>query len=118
MSCVDLPQIVAKQSYLAQSTALGSTTIYTPAAAGLFRISGYFESTGSNGGQLNVFWTDDHRAQAGGAVINTLASGGWGSNGSFQAITIRSAASNPITITTSFSGTGTYDVYVVVEQLW
>lgn len=122
MSCVDLPQIVAKQSWLSQSSALAATTIYTPSADGLFRVSAYIEvSSGSTRApSAQMTWTDDHAAQNNSGLLGGVdVAGNWTINGSFATRAFRATSGNPIQISTSLSaGTGTYDLYVVIEQLW
>jgi hypothetical protein len=122
MSCVDLPQIVAKQSWTSQSGALASTTVYTPSAAGLFRVSAYIEvSSGSTRApSASMTWTDDHAAQNNSGALGAVdASGNWTINGSYATRAFRVAANTDIKVSTSIgAGTGTYDLYVVIEQLW
>lgn len=118
MLCVDVPQIVAKQSFLAQTVGLGSTTVYTPAASGLYRISAYVE-TSSGTASVYITWTDDHRAQGTGTsvILGQSNGGNFQTNGDFQVNVIR-ATTNPIAISSTYSGTGSYDIYVVIELLW
>lgn len=116
MSCVNVPQIVASQTFLLQTSSLSSTTIYTPAAAALLRVSYYIESSVT--GQdvtLGLTWTDNYQTQS-----NTVANSNESQKfnlGSNPVSVIHSAASQPIAITASFSGSGSYNVYVTVEQL-
>lgn len=117
MSCVDLPQIIVKQSFLAQSGSLSPTTIYTPASSALFRISGYLVgSAGMSGSpQVSVKYTDDLQAQD---VILDLDFS-HGIYGHLEGIGVfRGTSSNVIQVYTTFGGSGTYDLYIVLEQLW
>jgi hypothetical protein len=122
MPDVDLPQIVAKQSWLAQSAALAATTIFTPTADGLFRVSAYIEvSVGSNRGpSAQMTWTDDHAAQNNSGLIGGVdTAGNWTINGNYATRAFRATNGNPIKIATTINaGSGTYDLYVVIEQLW
>lgn len=119
MLCIDVPSIVAKQSWTAKNSALGSTTIYTPGSAGLFRMSAYLEIA-SGTASVNAFlaYTDDHHTPNSTYYsLGSLVSGDYNNGGTVQAYAFRSAAS-AISVSTNYSGTGTYDFYVVLEQLW
>jgi hypothetical protein len=62
---VGLPLVVAQGAMLNQSGPIPTTTVYTPALDGMFRLSVYATMTNSSGnGQqwlVNVGWTDDVR---------------------------------------------------------
>jgi hypothetical protein len=121
MACVDLGQIVAKQSWTGRSSALGSTTIYTPSASGLFRVSAYLEVASGSITSVNAFlaYTDDHHTpNATYYGLGSLVSGDYNNSGTVQAYAFRAAASAAISVSTNYSGTGSYDFYVVLEQLW
>lgn len=101
--------IVATQSFVGQTVSLASTAIYTPAAAGLFRVNIYVEKTGT--GNLNpvVTWTDDYSASSKGFT---------GLPFEISTFTVRSAAASAISVAAPISsGTPTFSVYVVIEQL-
>jgi hypothetical protein len=110
------PVIVAEQDFLNQTDWLPATTIFTPAADGLFRVSFYEEVTLGN--PSNCFpsptyaWVD--------------ASGQQSTNGGQQTFarsdsTIHAKANTPITITIAPNcGTAApapYNLFVVIEQL-
>lgn len=113
MSCVDLPSIVAKQSFVSQTSSLGSTTIFTPSADGLFRISAYLERSSASFVSCTASWTDDYTSRS--AIVAEVDSNG------FQAgvgtIAIRAKSGDAISVSTSYAGTDAYDLYVVIEQL-
>jgi len=121
MACVDLAQIVASQSFTAQTSALSATTIYAPSAAGFFRLNVYVDGNNGNDVGANVQFTDD-RSNAQNAAITFLQNGLWlnsvGDSGSLYGVTaFRSKASVAISVSTTFFGSGSYDLYVVLEQL-
>jgi len=60
VSCVNLPLIVAKGSYLNQSGDIAKTTIYNVVNEGLYRISGSVRQTSGNGTVISTaYWTDE-----------------------------------------------------------
>lgn len=109
--------IVASQTFSSQSSGLSATTVYTPSAAGLFRVSAYMEASTTNcDGAPVVYWTDTYRSKN--ATLENLqfSSGVPVASGHI----FWSAASQPIQVSTVFdvnSGSATYNLYVVVEQL-
>lgn len=123
MSCVDLPQIVAKQSFLAQTNNFASTAVFTPSVTGLYRISVYLECPTTADIAVNVQFTDD-RSNAQNATIAVLQTGKYlnqmAASGSLQGVaSFRDTSGNAISVSTNnYAGTGTYDLYVVIEQLW
>lgn len=117
MPDIDLPNTVATKTFLAQTSSLVNAVVFTPTVAGLFRVSGYLEaSSGTVGPAVTINWTDDNRSQTGGAVISQITAGFQWNGGS--PVTIRVAANTNILVSVSLgSGTLTYDLYVVVEQM-
>ena len=115
MACVDLPQIVAKQSYTGKTAALASTAIYTPAASGVFRVSVALENTtgGTDNVTATITWTDAYHSQT--IDMQKYARGIY-TSGFWGVIAIPVASGNAISISASYVS-GTYDLYVVVEQL-
>lgn len=110
MAC-QFANIVASQTWTSQSSALSATTVYTPAAAGLFRVSAYLDGVvASQSASTTIAWTDSHQSRS--SSLNSL-----GNASAPSAQVLWSAASDPIQVSTVFSGTGTYNLYVVVEQL-
>lgn len=109
--------IVATQTLTSQSSPLSEVAIYTPTSAGLFRVSIYMEAPTTNtDGAPTVYWTDSYRSKSANLTNLQFTSGVptpsshvfW--SGSGQAISIS-------TVFDVNSGTATYNLYVVVEQL-
>lgn len=101
-----VPNIVASQTFLDQTVALAATTIYTPSAAGIFRVSINADWNGTGSISTSVKWTDEW-------FTRTNAQGGtW--NLSFL---VRSVASQPITLTVTQSGSPTWTADIVIEDL-
>ena len=121
MLCIDVASIVAKQSWLNQTSALGTTTVYTPAAAGLFRVSAYVELRNTTDASVSSFlsWTDDYLTQSTKSLGNSAPTiaGGWSITGDSAIRAFRSGAS-AIQVSTTTAGATHYDLYVVIEQLW
>jgi hypothetical protein len=122
-----LPQIVAKVSLRNQSASVPITSIFTPTAAGLYRLSAYSVETipvGANDSwSMAIFWTDDFGPESA-AVLSTPFSGGWGSPGSGfppGSVTVfRAMAGRPVKYSVELCQScqgGTYSLYFVVEQL-
>jgi len=103
------PTIIATQNFLNQTADLPPTTVFTPTVTGMYRISLYFECQqntscgfGSKFVQLN--YTD--------ASGSTSLGGEFGSD-----LVIHPASGTPVQVLTSGS-IPTYNLYVVVEQLF
>lgn len=113
MPCIgNVPSIVANGS-ITHSGNLTATTIYTPTAAGLFRLSVYITPTsGSNGGSVSPIWTDvNGQTQNGTLDLNTngyLATESW---------TFNADASTNIQLATNSMVGRSYILYYVLEQL-
>lgn len=112
---------IVKTIQLAGQTGdIGATTIYTPAAAGLYRLSVYSVcTTAGAGGTLDVTlgWTDVEQAQTS-VVINDLDLTTLGAAGSNILFISPSAAA--ITYTTAIagkSGSPEYTLDIVAERL-
>jgi hypothetical protein len=115
MACIDLPSIVAKQSFLSKTAALASTAIYTPTANGVFRVSVGLEITtgGTDNVTATVTWTDAYHSQT--ADMQKYSRGIYDS-GFWGVLTMPVASGNAIAISASYVS-GSYNLYVVVEQL-
>jgi hypothetical protein len=130
------PAIVATVKLTGQTAPISATTLFTPTATGLYRVSAYMtQVTPVN--LLNVFWylnlrwTDDAGAESASVQTNhmllqTLTSGTPPEAYGFEAIppgttsVIEAKAGQPITYSVVLSaGTsgGTYSLYMVVERL-
>lgn len=112
--------IVATVQLTAQAANIVTTTIYTPAAAGLFRVSVYqICSVAGSAGTLatTVGWTDAAGAKSTSPAANvTLDSTSNGATGMTFISTIAAAITFASTIT---GGTGSpkFNIYIVVEAM-
>lgn len=110
---------VAKTEYIGQTGDIASTTIYTPTTAWFFRVSVYMICTTSGGGTLSctIGWDDAAGAKTLKVAADIdLASTANGSTGNEFIVSNASA----ITFTTAIAGkTGspTYNLYILVEQM-
>lgn len=101
-----VPEIVATQALTGQTSDLAET-LYTPTAAGLFRVSLYGELDSS--GTIHVTYTDDASNPI------TLTAGGSGTTKNLSAV-FRSGSSQAIGVTTAMD-TFPFDLYVTLESL-
>lgn len=107
------PIVVAKMSFLGQTSTIATTTIYTPSAEGDFVVYISADSSGVTGaGQIQTYWTTDNGA--GGATLDFP--GGSTCCSRFQVSTFHSAASEPIQIEVTSAPDDSYNLYVTVEQ--
>jgi hypothetical protein len=117
------PFIVARVGLFNQTTAIPTTTIFTPQVSGLYRVSPYLSVTSaSSAGNWNFTfgWTDD-----GGVpeysidMLNAAGyAGTWGSGyaqaaGSF---TFRAIKGQPVSYSTTGAG-GDYELLLTIEKL-
>jgi len=109
MPDVDIPNEVASRSFINQTGNIAATVLFTPSAAGLFRLSVYINGSPVVSSVTVTFtWTDDVGAQS-------LA---LGFGGSFlQDVAMLRVASGSISVSASQSGGTTYSLFVTVEQL-
>lgn len=114
------PVIVGTVSLTGQTSNIASTTIYTPATAGLYRLSVYaLTTTAGSAGVLDVSfnWTDDEQAQSSLMIddLDLAVDKTAGSNSIF----IRSTASaiQYSTTITGGSGSPAYSLFIVAEKL-
>lgn len=125
MPCIgNVPSIVASGSISQPSGGnFTATTLYTPAADGVFRISVYFDGDvawSGNSAQATISWTDDTAARS--AVFsegsNDIIEGQNGSgSAAIQSCPIHSAA-NAIKLALAGNGnTSAFVAYYIVEQL-
>jgi hypothetical protein len=127
------PIRVTNLSFLSQTAALPTTTLYTPQADGNYRVSIYAVSLNGFASNFSLYfqmnWTDDF-----GSAGICSGSGGGESNGGtindtcnifptfatagYRDVTLHAKANTPITLGTQFgSAAYTYNLYIVVEQL-
>jgi hypothetical protein len=127
------PVIVAKAKLKNQSAAIPTTTIYTPAQDGLYRLSVYATMTTNNEfsqsqWQYGIAWTDDDGAQStpyllyqGGNVLGQFWSAGDQINPmGGEVLSFEAKAGTPITHNMTQNGPpdGTlYSLYYTLERL-
>lgn len=99
-----------------QTGAIGSTTIFTPAASGLYRATYYVVVTGTGTSVnlvLNILSTDDAAARTQAASTVSCAA----TNFTQGVFTVRAFSTNPIQYNTTIAGTCTYSLFVALERL-
>jgi hypothetical protein len=109
------PYQVAAANLTGQTAAIGSTTLFTPAASGLYRATYYIvvTTTGTSVNLvLNLLSTDDAAARTQAAATVSCAA----TNFTSGVFTIRSTAA-AIQYNTTMTGTCTYAVFVALERL-
>lgn len=120
------PTIVAKIRRPKQTDQIPTTTIFTPTADGMFRISVYTTMVVPGSGySVIVYWTDNagpEIANVGGTTSGSYGTGSYcvSAAGPPPCGTIIFAkGGTPVSYSTSgdSNGGGTYDLYVVVERL-
>jgi hypothetical protein len=114
-----VPKIESSSSFTGQTSALATTTIFTPAADGLYRVNIYMSVTAGMSipsVTAHLKWTDN-----GGAAQNNnqiQAAGVSPCSAATQSLPIFAKSGTNITIETSgLSGSPTYDLLVSVESL-
>jgi hypothetical protein len=117
------PRIVAEIALTNQTAPIPTTTIFTPQATGVYRISAYITVTQPGDGQgvwsLEVFWTDDAGAEVSCLPnVNNAAKPPFAYANPIPALaTFEAKAGVPVTFSVTGSTTGTYSLYFTVEQL-
>jgi hypothetical protein len=128
------PLIVAKAKLLNQTAQIPTTTIYTPAQSGLYRLSVYATiisgpcEGNSNYWDLSLIWTDDSGAQSGGGSILESDIGDCpgslmapDTGGSAQGATVTFEAKSETAITYNMRqgapDGSVYDLYYTLERL-
>ena len=121
------PVIVARGNLVNQTAEIPQTTIYTPSATGLYRLSAYTVETVPVDIQnaywsFNLFWTDDGGAQANYSNVYQPVLGGFGTAtwtpGSVSVFRANAgqAVSYSVTLAGGTSG-GTYSLYYTLEKI-
>jgi hypothetical protein len=106
------PVIEAKQQFLSQTSALAKTAIFTPTTSGLFRLTIYLNVASGTGGVTPFFyWTDTIGAQSAQFDPSNL-----GTPVSYTML-VYCVSGDAISVSTNVTGTNTYNLYAVVEQL-
>ncbi len=111
--------IVASVALTGQTGAIGTTTIYTPSAAGTFRVSVYMICTTAGTGTLSctIGWTDIVGAKTQSPAGNVdLASTANGSNGASFIATTATAITYSTAIA-GLAGSPQYALYITLEAL-
>lgn len=111
-------KIVFSQDYLSQTSGIAShgspSTLFTPIASGLFRISFYLDCAGGGGqAQAQFFYTDD----LGSAEKDYTAASGGNNEDCFV---IRALEGDPISLAVTNGGDSfpsSYNLSVVLEEL-
>jgi hypothetical protein len=99
-----VPQIVATVNLLSQTAGTTTTTLFTPAANGWYRVNAYYlRTSGTGNGGATWNWTDENGVSQQSQID--------------QARPIYVQGGNPITATASYTGTGTYNLRFVIESL-
>jgi hypothetical protein len=122
------PQVVAKAKLPHQTATIPTTTIYTPAQTGLYRLSVYatlLTTVENSQSQWNVYvqWTDDAVTQYQNVLFseNSLGSFVFPAVGNYgPSITFESKAGTPISyfVTQSNGADGTsYSLYYTLERV-
>ena len=124
------PAIVATVALTSQTANISKTALYTPTADGVFRISAYMTMVvpGSTGSWwLTAYWVDDAGAEQ--TVIYKInshsksptnscnAAGGTACGSSVFVVDGKAGLPISYDVGAHAGATGTYDVFVVVEQL-
>lgn len=113
--CINVPSVVASQSFLAKTASFAATTIYTPAAAGVYRVSVTIAVNGTGTISSQLGWHDSYVSQIA-ALCNAT---GTTYQPDRSVVCIQVGASQAITLLGTASGgfTGSYDMYITIEQL-
>lgn len=110
---------LAKVSLTGQTNDISTATIYTPASAGLFRVSVYLLCTTAGGGTLSciIGWNDGQQAQTSSPATGIdLAGAGNASSGT---LFVRSGAT-AITYATAIAaktGSPQYSIFITIEEM-
>lgn len=117
--CLNVPNIVYSNSWVGQTSYIGSTDLFTPSADGLYRLT-YAGKLGSSSGFLNISpaWAASGQIYyAGEGSGQTSISPGANNYVYGDSEIIFGQAGVPIALSTTVGGTLTYDLYVTLEQL-
>jgi len=112
------PAIVAKVAVTGSTNVIPQTAVFTPSETGLYRLSGYMETSvpyGQGNGSYNVsfYWTDGEHVQGVALGVQSML-GPAQINQTFIA-----RAGTPVLYSTytSFTPTGNYDLFFTIEKL-
>ncbi|HEV2382578.1 MAG TPA: hypothetical protein VG206_22655 [Terriglobia bacterium] len=110
------PIIVARRAFKNQTGNIPVTTLFTPAKGGTYRISVYYD-TASNPDTptLTGYYTDDFASYQAQIVLSGNENGTAESESG--QLLIEDVAGTPIQLGAVTNGQGTYNLYVIVEQI-
>lgn len=127
MPCIgNVPNIVASGSLQHTGVSMAATTIFTPAATGVYRVSIYISPelngsypAGTPPCDFTLTWTDASTSRSLSIIGGTLDGGAVSAAPKITAgdLIIQSTASAIQVATSNGVLTGVYDIYYVVEQL-
>jgi hypothetical protein len=118
------PRVVATVNLVNQTADIPVTTIFTPPITGLYRVSTYMTMTVSGHGYLTLNWTDNAGVES--AIVSTTQNSSPPpydycnyDNVPCSPTTFIAKAGTPVSYSTQGfgSGSGTYEVYIVIERL-
>jgi len=116
-----VPHIVDKESFTGQTTAIASTTLFSPASDDSldYRVSIYDAmntQANTKNNTVVISWFDEFNNSQ---TISATANVGNGSSPTFQqaSFVVHLYAGTSLTMYTYANGTPTYDVFVTVEEL-
>ncbi len=106
MICLNAIPVVGSVALTGQTAAL-SQTIFTPTTFALYRFT------------LALYWTNPSSPGAHATISWTLGGGGDDISGGIGVVTTTDFvdSGSAVTLTVTYSGTGSYSVYAIVEQL-
>jgi hypothetical protein len=108
--------IYLSQNYLSKTAAMGSTTLFTVPATGLYRISAAveFDPTGGNNvSEVDITYIDTFRNSHGGAIAGVAG----GQDGGVAVVYLTSGDAFKFDTSLTNGNSITYNLYFVVEQL-
>jgi hypothetical protein len=115
---VRLPVVVASPSFLAQTSSLPATPVFTPVADGSFRVSAYITSpVPATTISVAIQWTDDFNSPPNQPTFSFSSGLGPTGNAGQGAVAIRAKAGTAITVLVSDPSSIEYNLYVTVEDL-
>jgi hypothetical protein len=117
-----VPVIVSKQSFINQTSSIGTTALFTPAVDGDYRISlyvsGYVVACNSGASTLaphvHLDWTDDLKSNSNTFDLSVGNHCAWDS---IQGFIIHATAGNPINVSTTVFSSDAGNYYFTVEEL-
>lgn len=111
--CLNIPSIVYQNVFAGQTSNLSNVAIYTPSGSGLFRVTA---TAYANASPVNVNATIQNGT---GPSDSSISFGGGFTNGQAGTGVFTGRSSNAFLLSTSATGlgSGSFDLYVTVEQL-